>query len=138
MQFCWPIMAFGYLRGKICQALGSLAYCLPHNALDFPLALPSYTLVPAACRCSSCLPIRLLAAFRLLACPSGCLQDFFRLMLACPSGCLPEFFRLLAWPSDCLPDPEVACLLLRLLAGFKDCLPSPRAACPPRAIRGIP
>ena len=42
MQFRWPIMAFGYLRGKMYQSLGSLAYCLPHRALDFVLLKPIF------------------------------------------------------------------------------------------------
>ena len=121
MQCRWPIMA-----------LGSLAYCLPHSALN---SLPSSQATrslrllvgafPAACRCSSCLPIQLLAAFRLLACPFQLLAEIFL-------GCLPA--PLAAYPafSDCLPGRPAACLAVRLLAGPMRLLASPlRLLAPP-------
>ena len=129
---------------KMYQALGSLAYCLPHSALNSRLPSPSHAACslrllvgafPAACRRASCLPIQMLAVFRLLACLPpfffGCLLNFFL-------GCLPApLAAYLVFPAACRA-PEVACLPSRLLAGFKGCFPSPRAACPPRVIQGNP
>ena len=140
MQSRWPIRAFGLCRGKMQQALGSLAYCLPHSALKFPPPSPSHATrslrllvgaFPAACRRASCLPIQLLAVFRLLAClppPPPRLHDGRLLSF---SGCLP------GRPAACRA-PAIACLPSRLLAGFRGRFPSLRAACPPRVIRGIP
>ena len=123
---------------KMQQALGSLAYCLPHRALKFPPS-PSHATrslrllvgaFPAACRRASCLPLQLLAVFRLLAClpPPPRLLDGRLLSF---SGCLP------GRPAACRA-PAIACLPSRLLAGFRGRFPSLRAACPPRVIRGIP
>ena len=126
------------LQGKkVYQALRSLASCLPHSALNsLPPSQATCSLrlpvgaFPAACQCSSCLPIQLLAAFRLLACPFRLLAEIFFL------GCLPAplaiypVFSLLAWPSGCLPDPW-GCLppLSGCLPPPSGCLAGLRAAC---------
>ena len=140
MQSRWPIRAFVLCRGKMQQALGSLAYCLPHSALKFPP--PPHPLTPPAC--SGCLSV----PFQLLA---GALVAYLYSCLLF-SGCLPASpppprlhdGRLLSF-SGCLPGrpaacqaPAIACLPSRLLAGFRGRFPSLRAACPPRVIRGIP
>ena len=82
---------------------------------------------PAACRRASCLPIQLLAVFRLLAClpPPRLLNG----RLLSFSGCLP------GRPAACRA-PAIACLPSRLLAGFRGRFPSLRAACPPPGSSG--
>ena len=128
MQSRWPIRAFGLCRGKMQQALGSLAYCLPHSALKSPPS-PSHATrslrllvgaFPAACRRASCLPIQLLAVFRLLAClpPPAYLMAAY---LVFPAACravrlLAGPLRLLAFLLGCLPGLEAAFPLCGLLA----------------------
>ena len=68
---------------------------------------------PAACRPASCLPIQLLAVL------------FFLRLLACNSGCLLSFVRLLAGP-------------LRLLAFLLGCLPGLKAAFPLHGLLALP
>ena len=149
MQSRWPIRAFGLCRGKMQQALGSLAYCLPHSALKFPPppspshATRSLRLLvgafPAACRRASCLPIQLLAVFRLLAClpppppPPAYLMAAY---LVFPAACravrlLAGPLRLLAFLLGCLPSLEAAFPLCGLLAlpGSSGASRSPLAHC---------
>ena len=126
------------------QALGSLAYCLPHIAFNSPppsQATRSLWLLvgafPAACQCSSCLSIPLLTDFRLLACPFfGCLLNVF---LPGFSGCLSGHPAACRTPEDaCLPSPA-ACLPspAACLPSPAACLPSP-AACLPSPAACLP
>ena len=140
MQSRWPIRAFGLCRGKMQQALGSLAYCLPHSALKSPPLTPSppHPLTqPARSGCLS-VPFRLLAG-ALVAYLYSCLL-FSGCLHASPPRLLDG--RLLSF-SGCLPGrpaacraPAIACLPSRLLAGFRGRFPSLRAACPPPGSSG--
>ena len=136
--------AFGLCRGKMQQALGSLAYCLPHSALKSPPPSPSHTTrslrllvgaFPAACRRASCLPIQLLAVFRLLACPPPPAY-LMAAYLVFPAACravrlLAGPLRLLAFRLGCLPGLEAAFPLCGLLAlpGSSGASRSPLAHC---------
>ena len=129
MQSRWPIRAFGLCREKMQQALGSLAYCLPHSALKSP---PHPLTPPARSGCLS-VPFRLLAGALvayLYSCLlfSGCLPAsppppayLMAAYLVFPAACravrlLAGPLRLLAFLLGCLPDLEAAFPLCGLLA----------------------
>ena len=129
---------------KMQQALGSLAYCLPHRALKFPPS-PSHATrslrllvgaFPAACRRASCLPLQLLAVFRLLACLPPPPAYLMAAYLVFPAACqavrlLAGPLRLLAFLLGCLPGLEAAFPLCGLLAlpGSSGASRSPLAHC---------
>ena len=131
MQSRWPVRAFGLCRGKMQQALGSLAYCLPHSALKSP---PPHPLTPPARSGCLSVPFRLLAGALvayLYSCLlfSGCLPAspppppayLMAAYLVFPAACravrlLAGTLRLLAFLLGCLPGLEAAFLLCGLLA----------------------
>ena len=89
---------------------------------------------PAACRRASCLPIQLLAVFRLLACPPP--AYLMAAYLVFPAACravrlLAGPLRLLAFRLGCLPGLEAAFPLCGLLAlpGSSGASRSPLAHC---------
>ena len=94
---------------------------------------------PAACRRASCLPIQLLAVFRLLAClppPPPPLAYLMAAYLVFPAACravrlLAGPLRLLAFLLGCLPGLEAAFPLCGLLAlpGSSGASRSPLAHC---------
>ena len=130
MQSRWPIRAFGQCRGKMYQALGSLAYCLPHSALKSPPHPPT---PPAR---SGCLlvPCRLLAG-ALVAYLYSCLLFSGCLPASPPPGYLMAAY--LVFQAACravrlLAEP------LRLLAFLLGCLPSSKAAFPLCGLLALP
>ena len=131
MQFRWPIMAFGYLRGKICQALGSLAYCLHTMHL---ISLSS----SQATRLLRLLVGALVAYLYACLLLSGCLPALAAACRIFSGSCLPA--PPAAYPnfSGCLLGRPTACRTPMLPASFSGCLPGLKTASLPLGLLVLP